>query len=320
MKKLILIAILLLSSSITFAANQASLSKNSPSVSSYISVKVNNKAITNAELEDRYRFVIRIAKLNVKSIQDQRLLLNQIQNKMIDEELIRQDATNLKIEATPDEVRDAIEIVALQQKKNLTQFKLFFINSGLSFDNYLKQVESEILWSKIISETLRSRVKVSESEVKEFFEQKKFNINVKKFLIAEIFIPFVGNNSESAMQLTNKLVIELRQGASFKNIVEQLSRSVTESTNGELGWVSQGDVDPRIYAAISRLDKGGYSDPVLLNDGFHIFRVLDIKSENSVADQDLEAARNAIFGRKLQNAAKGYLMDLRKKSFVEIAS
>lgn len=286
----------------------------------FIIAKVNNKAITNSEVVDRYRFVITASKIKINAPQDKQLLLNQIIDKMVDEELIRQEGSNLKLEVTPIEVRDFIEIVALQQKKNATQFKLFFINNGLSFDNYLKQVESEVLWSKIMSEVLRSRVRVTDVEVKEFFEQHKFNTDVKKFFVAEILISTAGRLAETAGQLANKLVAELRQGADFKNIVRQFSGSITSENNGEIGWVSQFDIDQKIYVAISKLGKGGYSEPVLLADGYHIFKLLDAKTEANIADHDMNSARNAIFGKKLQSLAKGYLMDLRKKAFVEIAN
>lgn len=284
----------------------------------FIIAKINNKAITNSEVTDRYRFVVVASKMKITSPQDRQLLLNQIIDKMVDEELIRQEGANLKLEVTPTEIRDFIEVVALQQKKNATQFKLFFIKNGLSFDNYLKQAESEVLWSKIMSEVLRSRVRVTDVEVKEFFEQHKFNTDVKKFFVAEILISNAGHLAETAGQLANKLTVELRHGADFKHIVRQFSGSITSENNGEIGWVSQADIDQKIYAAISKLGKGGYSEPVLLADGYHIFKLLDAKTEASVADHDMNYARNAIFGKKLQSLAKGYLMDLRKKAFVEI--
>lgn len=291
----------------------------SASQTNFIIAKINNKAITNSEVNDRYRFVISASKINVKLEEDKKLLIGQIIDKMIDEELIRQEAARLKFEVTPAEIRDAIDIVAAQQKKNATQFKIFFINHNLSFDNYLKQVESEILWSKIVSEVLRSKVKVTEVEVREFFEQHKFNTDVKKFFIAEILISFSGNQSENSSHLATKLAAELRQGADFRNIVRQFSSSINSENNGEIGWVSQSEIDAKIYAAISKLGKGEYSNPVSLPDGFHIFKLLDAKTESKIADHDLNAARNAIFSRKLQSAAKGYLMDLRKKAFVEIS-
>ncbi len=301
-----LCALTILIQSHSIAANQ----------SDFILAKINNKAITNSEAIDRYRFVISASKISINSPQDKKILLDQVIDKMIDEELIRQEGSSLKLEASPEEVRDFIDIVATQQKKNATQFKIFFINNSLSFDNYLRQAEAEILWSKIMSDVLRSKVKVAEVEVREFFEQHKFNTDVKKFFVAEILIP----QSKNSLQLASKLVFELRQGADFKNIVRQFSGSITAENNGEIGWVSQADIDQKIYAAISGLKNGEYSDLVSLSDGHHIFKLLDIKTENSITDHDLNAARNMIFGKKLQSLAKGYLMDLRKKAFVEITT
>ena len=235
MKKLLIFAV-----AVFFFVNFSSLAADLANFPrNFIVAKINNKAVTNSELNDRYRFVLRASKMNVKIATEKKILLEQILDKMIEEELIRQEAANLKIEASRDEIRDAVDLVALQQKKNATQFKLFFISGGVSFDNYLKQVEAEILWSKIISDTLRSRVKVTEVEVKEFFEQHKFNTDVKRFLIAEIVIP----QSENAAELANKLTVELKSGADFRTIVEQFSHSISAENHGELGWVSQADIE-----------------------------------------------------------------------------
>lgn len=286
---------------------------------SFVVAKINSKVITNLELTDRYKFVLLSSQMNVISDQDKKSLLNQIIDKMVDEELIRQEADSLKIAVTNDEIQDAIELVALRQKKNAVQFKLSLIQNGVFFENYAKQIESELLWSKIISEVLRSKVKITESETKEFFEQQKFDINVKKLFIAEIFIPKDEDSSNHAASISRKLVSELRNGADFRNIVKQFSRdSLSAEHHGEIGWVSQKDIDKKIYEEVSKLKNGEYSDPILLTDGYYIFKLIESKVETKIEDQDLNVARNNIFMRKLQNVAKGYLMDLRKRAFVEI--
>jgi peptidyl-prolyl cis-trans isomerase SurA len=286
---------------------------------SFVVAKINSKVITNLELTDRYQFVLLSSQVNDFSDQDKKILLNQIIDKMVDEELIRQEADSLKIAVTSDEIQDAIELVALRQKKNAVQFKLSLIQKGVSFENYAKQIESELLWSKIISEVLRSKVKITESETKEFFEQQKFDINVKKLFIAEIFIPKDEDSSNHAAGISRKLVSELRNGADFRNIVKQFSRdSLSAEHHGEIGWVSQKDIDKKIYEEVSKLKNGEYSDPILLTDGYYIFKLIESKVETKIEDQDLNVARNNIFMRKLQNVAKGYLMDLRKRAFVEI--
>jgi peptidyl-prolyl cis-trans isomerase SurA len=304
MKRLVLIAVFSL----------ISFSSLSAEFTDFVVAKINNKAIADSEVIDRYRFVVLTAKLSVKEAGEQKILREQIIDKMVDEELIRQDAKNLKIEAGEKEIKDGIELIALQRKQTPAQFKALLQRNNLSFESYSKQVETEILWSKIIAETLRSKVKVSDVEVREFFEQHKLNSDVRKFLLAEVLI----SPSENAFQLASKLAIELKSGADFKTIVKQFSSSVIGEGSGEIGWVAQTDLDSKIYVAISKLGKGDYSDSVQLTDGYHIFKLLDSRVETKIADQDLNAAKGIIFNRKLQSLAKGYLMDLRKRAFVEI--
>ncbi len=281
----------------------------------FVVARVNQKVITNLELIDRYNFVLWMSKIKIASEVERKNLLNQVVDKMVDEELIRQEGANLKIAVEESEIKEAEEITVSHQKKNLAQFKLALIAKNLSYVNFSKQIEAELLWSKIVSETLRSRVKITEAEINEFFEQRKFNTNIVKFHIAQIFIS-EGENSEI---LARKLVRELRAGADFHSIVKQFSRdSLTAENGGEFGWVAQGDIEPKIYAAISRLKNNEYSDPVQVSDGYYIFKLLDHKKEIKIEERDLNAARNQIFVKKLQTIAKGHLMDLRKKSFVEI--
>ncbi len=304
MKRLFLIAVF---SFISFSSRSAE-------PTDFVVAKINNKAIASSEAIDRYRFVVLTAKLSVKEAEEQKILREQIIDKMVDEELIRQDAKNLKIEAGEKEITDGIELIALQRKQTPAQFKALLQRNNLSFESYSKQVETEILWSKIIAEILRSKVKVSDVEVREFFEQHKLNSDVRKFLLAEVLI----SPSENAAQLASKLAIELKSGADFKTIVKQFSSSVIGDGSGEIGWVAQTDLDSKIYVAISKLGKGDYSDSVYLADGYHIFKLIDSRVETKIADQDLNAAKGIIFNRKLQSLAKGYLMDLRKRAFVEI--
>jgi peptidyl-prolyl cis-trans isomerase SurA len=302
MKKIILFLIIFLNTTLSFAASE-----------DFIIAKINNKAITKSELYDRYKFVLFVSKITIKTTQDQKVLLDQILDKMIDEELIRQNGSSLKIDVASDEIRDVIDEIATSQKKNATQLKLSIINHGISFDNYLNQVESEVLWSKVISEVLRPKVKITDVEIKEFFEQQKLSTDVKQFYISEIFIP----KSENAKLLSEKLVGELRQGADFKVIVRQFSRSLSSDNNGEIGWVSNRDIDPKIHDAIAKVPINSYSNPVEMSDGFFIFKVTDKRNETKIHEQDLAAAKNIIFSHKIQTLSKGYLMDLKKKAFVE---
>lgn len=282
----------------------------------YLVAKINNKAVTNLELHDRYNFVLLASKVKISSENDKTLLLRQILDKIIDEELISQDATSFKIDVDQKEIDKTIEILAEKQGQNISQFKEFFQKNNLSYKNYLNQIKSEILWSKIISNIIKPRVKVADFEVREFFEQKNVNIEYKKYNISEIVIL---NNKDFSKTFAEKILSDLKNGADFKSFVKQFSSGFSMESDGKIGWVYKSDIDARIYNEISKLKVGEYSNVILLDDGFHIFKLNEVKSEIKISEQESDIAKNAIFLRELQNQAKGYLIELRRKAFIEVS-
>jgi parvulin-like peptidyl-prolyl isomerase len=124
--------------------------------------------------------------------------------------------------------------------------------------------------------------------------------------------------SKITKEFVEKIFNDLNQGADFLELVRQFSNSSSALNNGLIGWVSQGDIDARIYSAIANLNKNNYSKPIILADGYHIFKLLDAKVEKNIDDNQSNIISKIITKNKLDNLAKGYLIDLRKKSFVEI--
>lgn len=278
-----------------------------------IVARVNNKVITKTDLEQRYLFALSFSKIKINSTDEKTLLLNQIIDKMIDEELILQEGGNMKIEITQSAIDDATESLALRQKKTVSSFKNFFIERKIPVKILERQIEADLIWSKIITNSVRSKIKIGDSEVKEFLEPR-VDVGITKFLIAEIFIP----NEDNAKLFATKLVTELRNGANFNVIVKQFSRSHSAENNGEIGFVSKLDIDKKIYEAISNLEKNQYSDPVFLGSGYYIFKMLDKKIITEIKESDFLEAQKQIFSRELEIESKSYMMELRKKSFIEV--
>lgn len=281
----------------------------------FVIANVNNHIITYANLQDRYRYVVSFAKIKVNSPEEKRMLLNQIIDRMIDEELIRQEAAQLKIDLNEQELDEVIASVAKNQHQSLSGLKASLQKNGITFESYKEQIKADLLWSKIVSESLRSKIKITDFEIQEYFEQKKQNTDLTKYRISEILIP---NENADSKTLANKLSAELKRGADFKNIVKQFSRSPTVENNGDLGWISQNDVDNKIFATISKLEKNGYSEPVLIADSYYIFKLVDKKSVTHIKEDEMAAAKQRIFTRQLEIESKRYLMDLHKNAFIEV--
>jgi parvulin-like peptidyl-prolyl isomerase len=173
--------------------------------------------------------------------------------------------------------------------------------------SFLKKIESEIIWSKIVNEIIKPKITISEIELQEFFEQNHLVNDNKKFLIYEIVLP----NSQNSFEFAKRLLLDLKDGADFKELIKQFSSSASLERNGEIGWVSQNEIDSKIYDAISKLNKNDYSEVLLLKDGYHIFKLEDIKYSHI-------NAKKVLFNNKLENLGKGYIVDLRRRSYIEL--
>jgi peptidyl-prolyl cis-trans isomerase SurA len=269
--------------------------------------RVNNFVITDYDLENRKKISILIHK------DDSKFLSTKTVDKMIDEELIIQDATRLGISVDESEIEEALEHIATKQNKTASKIKSLLEKNNIPINFYKKEIEANLLWSKIISEVLKAKVRITSAEVKEFYEQKKMNLNLDKFLLAEIFIP----NDKDAKLLAEKLVFELRGGKNFDETVKFFSKSPSADNAGNIGFVSENDIDKKIYAAIFRLKNGEYSAPIQLGAGYYIFKLLDKITLEKMGD-DYNAVRNHLFVSELEIEAKNYLIDLRKNAFYEI--
>jgi peptidyl-prolyl cis-trans isomerase SurA len=283
----------------------------------YAVAKINNTIITSSELIDRYKFVLFDSGIVVKSDIEKINIINQILDKMIDEELIRQEAKKYEIKISEEEVKEAITIIMAQKKERISSYKSKLIKNKISYDNFLKQINAEISWSKIASEFLASRIKITDFEINEFIEQNSLSKNYRKVLLGEIFLPSIDGKENKI--LANKLVEDLRSGADFKTFVKQFSKdSFASDSFGEIGWVIESNLEEKIRKGIAGLEIKQYSNPIFLNNGFYIFKLIDVKNEIKLEDKDINFAKNNLFLKKLQILAKSSLNEIRKNSFIEI--
>jgi peptidyl-prolyl cis-trans isomerase SurA len=270
---------------------------NEAIMDNFVVAKVNNRVITNIDLINGYNFFLLNLKISVKSNQERLRLIEQVVNKLIDEELIRQESVKLDIEVTRQEIDDILK----------------GLNKTGASDNYRQQIATNIAWNKIIDQQIKPKIKISDSEILEFFEEKKINRNIDQLLLAQILI-----SNNGSLKIAQEISTKLKNGANFNEMVAQFSDLSARENNGLLGLVGKEDIDKRIYEAIAKLEKNQYSDPVALEDGYHIFKVLDKKSSTKLKPDDINLANNAIFNQKVQILAKGYLSNLRRNSFIEL--
>ena len=276
-------------------------------------IVINNKIITKDEIAERFNFLVKTSKLKIDK-KNQRDFWNKIvTERMIEEELIRQKAKFYKMEIDAGELDSQIQEFAQKNYKNLEKFKLFLQINNWDFANFQKQIEAELIWRKIIENIIKPSLHVSISEIKEWLEKEKIEGQNDKFLLQD----FVVEKSLNSQEFANKIYEELRSQDNFKNFIGNFLLLKSNDSNQNASWFWASELNQKIYHSVDKIKIGEYSKPILLDDGWHIFKLIDKRNDLKLSDKEYDFVKNQIFNRKTEVAIKNYLQDLRKRAFVE---
>lgn len=279
----------------------------------YIVAKINNIAITKSELQSRLKIFNKLSGFKVGSASEKKALTEALLSKMVEEEIIRQDAIKSGLVASYPEMQNAIEIVALSKKMEVKKLTDFLQLNPIINSAFRAQIESEILWSKIVSQRLSAAITVSDFEVNQMLKRADLISKQKRFKLAEINLKEI----DSGDLLPKKIYDELQDGVNFDEIARTFSQNY-DSNQGLLGWVDKSQINEKIYQAIEDLEVGQYSQPIKLGQSYRIFKLLDTKITDKIDKGDIKRIKDYITNKKLRVKAKSYMMNLKRRAFVEM--
>ncbi|MBT8467314.1 MAG: SurA N-terminal domain-containing protein [Deltaproteobacteria bacterium] len=232
---------------------------------------VNNEAIFLSDLRTRaVPFLPQVADAPTETERAARLkeLYDELLNFLIDEQLIRQLAAGSGIRATDADVDGAIENLRMQNNLTEEQFLEALDAQGFTMAQYRKDLKRQLIRLKVVNERVRSRVNVTEEEVRARYEERaRGEGNDLRFHVSYLVVP-VGE-AASAIEVAAKRqeANQLRSTLTPENFeAEALGRG-----GGDLGWLTKGDLPENLEQAIIPLSAGDVSEPVRGSKGFHIF-------------------------------------------------
>ncbi|MBR0960673.1 peptidylprolyl isomerase [Bradyrhizobium japonicum] len=120
----------------------------------------------------------------------------------------------------------------------------------------------------------------SEDELQKVYDANRSALLVpRQFHLAQIFVAAKDGDKaaeDKARKAIESIQAKLRApGADFGAIAQAESNS---KSSGDLGWVAENQIRPEIKAQVQGLAKNAVSEPVRLDDGWHIIKLIDTKA------------------------------------------
>ena len=126
-----------------------------------------------------------------------------------------------------------------------------------------------------------------------------------------------GMTDDEARSRLQRLRERIVAGAEFAELAKVHSDDPSSSKGGDLGWMSPGDTVPEFERVMNQLRENELSQPFQSPFGWHIVQVQERRSEGLSEERKRAVARNAIRGRKAEEAYTDWLRQTRDRAFVE---
>ena len=240
-----------------------------------IEVLVNDEPISSYDINQRLRLVIAISG-GVTTQEEFLQVREQVIRSMVDERLQLQEAAEVELVIEDAQLEQFFARRAEGAGQEPEQFAQALLQIGSSKTTMKRQMEAEISWSQLVQGRLGAFVSVSDEEVEAFIQRIYDNRGKFEYRLSEIVLL-----SETPEQLAsveanaNQLVEQIRGGAAFPQIAQQLSASSSAAVGGDLGWVTIDDLDPLYSEAVQNGSVGNALDPIRSPGGFLILAVTD---------------------------------------------
>lgn len=246
-------------------------------------------------------------------------MYKELLNKLVDERVVALAADKLNVTVTTKEVDDAVKLKAADLKVPVSDLLAEAAKQGLSETDYREEVRRELLFGKMLETRVRSRVRVTEDDAREYY--KKLQVQERKqqtYRTSMIALP-LDEGDKAVRGLADKIVKAARAGADFGALARQYSVDGTRDKGGDLGLRSPTAFGKAVDDVLIRLDEGDVSEPLVSGGRLLIFKITDRPPSQLPAYLEVrEAVYNRVREEMMQKQIKVWLGELKSGVYIDI--
>jgi peptidyl-prolyl cis-trans isomerase C len=248
-----------------------------------------------------------------------------ILDQLIDNELLRQEATAAGATASDEEVNK--QLAELKGRfPSPEKYQEELKKNGMTEAEVAKQVRQNLVMQKFVETKVVNDVKVSDQEVKAFYDKnpdkltRPERIHLRHILVG-VDKTATPEDKKKAQAKAEGLLAKLKAGADFAKLAEESSDDPgSKPRGGDLSWVSRGQMVAPFENAAFALKKPNEISPVVESQyGFHIIQLLEHQDAGKVPFDEVKD-RISGFLKQQQQKEKFFehIKVLKDKAKVEI--
>jgi peptidyl-prolyl cis-trans isomerase SurA len=247
----------------------------------------------------------------------------EVLDRLIDDQLLAQQATELKLTVSNEEVDRAIEQIKRDYGLSDAQLRDELRRQGVSMAAYRQNTKREILKYRVLNIAVGSKINVGDSEVQSYYDRhmKAANVQVRA---SHIFIAIPDDADNATVlereKLAKSLLARAQKGEDFAKLAREYSQdAATRADGGDLGFIGRDILPKPIEELLFSMKIGEVRGPVRADRGFHVIKLVDKRTKATKPFAEVQdEIRIRLRQREMERQTKIYLGDLRKRILVDI--
>ncbi|NCW09638.1 MAG: hypothetical protein EBW40_07815 [Gammaproteobacteria bacterium] len=255
---------------------------------------VDSGVVLSSDVETRLNDLKTQAESRGNAIEINDELRQQVLERLILEQAQVEVAKRRGLQIDDARVNETLLQIAKNRDTDLLGLKNAIESEGKSFTVFREQIRRELLINAIRDREVRSRIRISDSELERFMETTGGQISTApELLLSQIVVGLPNRPSPEVIQQAEQKAISIRdallQGAPFGQMAVRYSDAPEASQGGDLGWRNILELNPVFAEALTEAKKNTLIGPIRSPGGFHLIAVRDRRGDQSVVVTEYKA-------------------------------
>jgi peptidyl-prolyl cis-trans isomerase C len=288
-----------------------------------VAAKVNGIPITTLELNRTFQAQVQVPYSMVQDDPRAKQLLHQILDKLIDRELLLQEAKSSKATVAPQEV-DAELQKLVERFPSKEAFDQALSSQNFTLEGVKKDIQDQLLRQQVVKKEILDKVNVRPDQYQPFYEKNKDKYVEEEQVHARHILIKVPQGASAAdeeklKKKADDVLKRAKKGEDFAALAKQFSEDGSRESGGDLGFFARGRMVGPFEEAAFALKPGQISDLVRTQFGYHIIKVEARKPGRPLSYEEAkEQVKEDLTRQQTFSRYQEYVASLRSKASIEV--
>ena len=234
---------------------------------------VNDEPITQHDVDER--LALDLALMGTRPTDEDKARLRVQELKKLEAEVLHiQEAHRKQIGASIPEVEQKIAAFAQSLNKTPAELQAALAGVGVNLDALRREISADIAWGKSVADEYQERAasSISPADVDAEIARIAEGANKPRFHVREIVLAVDNPADDAKVKSEAQTIInQIKQGASLPAVVRSWSQNPSAASDGDIGWVREGQYAPELIKALSDMKVNSLTEaPIKANGAYYI--------------------------------------------------